>query len=123
LQCVAVCCSVLQCVAGVSVCCQRCFVRIMQYVAVCCSVLQCVAVCCSVYLYAIYTHTHIRMLMYVIYTCTHISHIHIFICTNTHIRTSNIYIHIFISTYSHINMQAHVYNTNKTYTQHIQMCI
>jgi len=33
LQCVAVCCSLLRCVACV---------------AVCCSVLQCVAVCCSV---------------------------------------------------------------------------
>ena len=32
--CVAVCCSVLQCV---------------QYFAMCCSVLQCVAVCCSVF--------------------------------------------------------------------------
>jgi len=40
LQCVAVCCSVLQCVA---VCC-----RVLQCDAVCCSVLQCVAVCCSV---------------------------------------------------------------------------
>ena len=39
-QCVAVCCSVLQCVA---VCCDM-----LQCVAVCCSVLQCVAVCCSV---------------------------------------------------------------------------
>jgi len=36
----AVCCSVLQCVA---VCC-----GVLQCVAVCCSVLQCVAVCCSV---------------------------------------------------------------------------
>jgi len=36
----AVCCSVLQGVAG---CC-----RVLQCVAVCCSVLQCVAVCCSV---------------------------------------------------------------------------
>jgi len=52
LQCVAVCCSVLQCVA---VCCSvrsvemisrtlyKCIV--LQCVAVCCSVLQCVAVC------------------------------------------------------------------------------
>ena len=40
LQCVAVCCSVLQCVA---VCCS-----VLQCVAVCCSALQCVAVCCSV---------------------------------------------------------------------------
>jgi len=54
---VAVCCSVLQCVAVCSeshasqeqviskcnsVCCS-----VLQYVAVCCSVLQCVAVCCS----------------------------------------------------------------------------
>jgi len=44
LQCVAVCCSVLQCVA-LSVCCS-----VLQCLAVCCivSVLQCVAVCCSV---------------------------------------------------------------------------
>jgi len=53
LQCVAVCCSVLQCVAVecmyllsvlqcVAVCCS-----VLQCVAVCCSVLQCVAVCCS----------------------------------------------------------------------------
>ena len=37
----AVCCSVLQCVA---VCCS-----VLQCVAVCCSVLQCAAVCCSVF--------------------------------------------------------------------------
>ena len=49
LQCVAVCCSVLQCIngmvvhtqgAGVDLCC-----KVLQCVAVCCSVLQCVAVC------------------------------------------------------------------------------
>jgi len=39
LQCVAVCCNVLQCVV-------RC-VCASSTVAVCCSVLQCVAVCCS----------------------------------------------------------------------------
>jgi len=53
LQCVAVCCSVLQCVVAtfhgketnesVAVCCS-----VLQCVAVCCSVLQCVAVCCRV---------------------------------------------------------------------------
>jgi len=53
LQCVAVCCSVLQCVVGDQVkqmtvdirnivCCS-----VLQCVAVCCSVLQCVAVCCG----------------------------------------------------------------------------
>jgi len=59
LQCVAVCCSVLQCILSlkadvqtyndvakifrcVAVCCS-----VLQRVAVCCSVLQCVAVCCS----------------------------------------------------------------------------
>ena len=55
LQCVAVCCSALQCeshdialtvsahlsIANVRVVC------VLQCVAVCCSVLQCVAVCCS----------------------------------------------------------------------------
>ena len=49
LQCVAVCCSVLQCVAVI--------LRNVKYISqffsmkhilVCCSVLQCVAVCCSV---------------------------------------------------------------------------
>ena len=47
LQCVAVCCSVLQCVAA---CCSvsQCVGSVLQCVAVCCSVLQCVAVCCSV---------------------------------------------------------------------------
>jgi len=70
LQCVAVCCSVLQCVAVryllssgwvgyvfihcksvlqcvecVAECCS-----VLQCVALCCSVLQCVAVCCSVLL-------------------------------------------------------------------------
>jgi len=41
LQCVVVCCSVLQCVqCGTAVCCS-----VLQCVAVCCSVLQCVAVC------------------------------------------------------------------------------
>jgi len=44
MQCVAVCCSVLQCALQcVAVCC-----NVLQCVAVCCSVLQCVAVCCSV---------------------------------------------------------------------------
>jgi len=38
--CVAVCCSVLQCVAGGAVCCS-----VLQCVAVCCSVLQCVGTC------------------------------------------------------------------------------
>jgi len=42
LQCVAVCCSMLQ-IPRPQVCCS-----VLQYVAVCCSVLQCVAVCCSV---------------------------------------------------------------------------
>jgi len=42
LQCVAVCCSVLQCVAFGCVN-ELCLDRL-----VCCSVLQCVAVCCSV---------------------------------------------------------------------------
>jgi len=45
-MCVAVCCSVLQCVAMcpcVAVCCS-----VLQSVVECCSVLQCVAVCCSV---------------------------------------------------------------------------
>ena len=49
LQCVAVCCSVLQCVRDTH---SSPTVRISdadtQTVAVCCSVLQCVAVCCSV---------------------------------------------------------------------------
>ena len=45
LQCVAVCCSVLQCVAKVMTCMEFFHVYIR---AVCCSVLQCVAVCCSV---------------------------------------------------------------------------
>jgi len=61
LQCVAVCCSVLQCVAVFDVCCSVILETVlaqtrrvadasekMQRVAVCCSVLQCVAVCCSV---------------------------------------------------------------------------
>jgi len=40
LECVGVCCSVLQ---RVAMCCS-----VLQFVAVCCSVLQCVALCCSV---------------------------------------------------------------------------
>jgi len=50
LQCVAVCCGVMQCVVVQmnvnlhnSVCCS-----VLQCVAVCCSVWQCAAVCCSV---------------------------------------------------------------------------
>jgi len=39
LQCVAVCCRVLQCVAVLAVCCRE-----LQCVAGCCRVLQCVAV-------------------------------------------------------------------------------
>ena len=57
LRCVAVCCGVLQCVAGCKTRCQlgngRVFGRTGRHfqkycVAVCCSVLQCAAVCCSV---------------------------------------------------------------------------
>jgi len=44
LQCVAVCCSVLQCVASVF----RESSSVLQCIAVRCSALQCVAVCCSV---------------------------------------------------------------------------
>jgi len=45
-QYVAVCCSVLRCVA---MCCSVSLViRGGQYVAVCCSVLKCVAMCCHV---------------------------------------------------------------------------
>jgi len=57
--CVAVCCSVLQCVAigvlqCVAVCCSaihgKCLLSfcVLQCVAMCCNVLQCVVVCCSV---------------------------------------------------------------------------
>jgi len=56
LQCVAVCCSVLQLEYGLEgsnvfdvsggVCVAVCY-SVLQCVAVCCSVLQCVAVCCS----------------------------------------------------------------------------
>ena len=48
LQCVAVCCSVLQYEDSWDshVCC--CVAMMLQCVVVCCSVLQCVAVCCSV---------------------------------------------------------------------------
>ena len=52
IQCVAVCCSVLQCMLQcVAVCCVLIHIQrrgLIQCVAVCCSVLQCVAVCCSV---------------------------------------------------------------------------
>ena len=63
LRCVAVCCSVLQCVpTALSFCIHTLFITalrpyhmwlvdlicVLQCVAVCCSVLQCVAVCCSV---------------------------------------------------------------------------
>jgi len=44
LQCVAVCCSVLQCVAVL----HPCEPVAAGHVAVCCSVLQCSVVCCSV---------------------------------------------------------------------------
>jgi len=43
LECVAVCCSVLQSVVVCAVCCS-----VLQCAAMCCSVLQCVAVCCSI---------------------------------------------------------------------------
>ena len=43
LQCVAVCCSVLQCVVR-----RERQLALLQGVAVCCNVLECVAVCCRV---------------------------------------------------------------------------
>ena len=50
---IAVCCSVLQCVAAVCYSSvlqgvARCYNRVLQIVAVCCSVLQCLAMYCSV---------------------------------------------------------------------------
>ena len=53
LQCVAVCCSVLQCsmLQYVAVCCSVEQLAVLQCVAVCCSVLQCVAAFCSVLQY------------------------------------------------------------------------
>ena len=45
LQCVAVCVSVLQCVAA---CCNGDKRKGLREDGICCSVLQCVAVCCSV---------------------------------------------------------------------------
>jgi len=48
-QCVAVCCSVLQCVAVRFLTNLR-HCRVLQCVAVCCSLSQCVAMCCSVVL-------------------------------------------------------------------------
>ena len=56
LQCVAVCCSVLQCVVLSS--------NIHQH-SVCCSVLQCVAVCCSVLCYLL-TYTNILKEPYIL---------------------------------------------------------
>ena len=56
LRCVAVCCSVLQCVAGWSV--DRITYKwVLQCVAMCCSVSQCIAVCCS--LKCLSYHTYI----------------------------------------------------------------
>jgi len=48
LQCVAVCCSVLQCVAMQYVVWDGCLAG-KETLTTCCSMLQCVAVCCSVY--------------------------------------------------------------------------
>ena len=51
LQCVAVCCSVLQCVANGGKPYRRRMGMgrlVLQYVAACCSMLQCCAMCCSV---------------------------------------------------------------------------
>jgi len=53
LQCVALCCTLLQCVAVRVEYVGRTlrtyvYIYVLQCVAVCCSVLQCVAVCCSV---------------------------------------------------------------------------
>jgi len=53
LQCVAVCCSVLQCVS------MHC--SALQCVAVCCSVLPCVAVCCHVLQCTLEIATYNRM--------------------------------------------------------------
>jgi len=63
LQCVAVCCSVLQRVAE---CCS-----VLQCVAVCCSVLQCVAVCCSVFTpsYCLINTTRLATKCHCMYCC------------------------------------------------------
>jgi len=51
LQCVAICCSALQCVAAWVCCsgwqCDSVWCSVLQWGAVCCSGWQCVAVCCS----------------------------------------------------------------------------
>jgi len=56
MRCVAVCCSALQCVAVCAVCCS-----VLQNVAECCRVLQSVAVCCSVLQQG--NHTHPRLIL------------------------------------------------------------
>ena len=64
MQCVALCCTVLQCtheLKELEICVLQCVAvccSVLQYVAVRCSVLQCVAVCCSVLQYvAVHTQT------------------------------------------------------------------
>jgi len=48
LQCVAVCCSVLQCAFFLLLLAKKSQFQVLQRAAVCCSVLQCATVCCSV---------------------------------------------------------------------------
>jgi len=105
LQCVAVCCSVLHCVAA---CCS-----VLQCVAVCCSVLHCVAACCGVlqfvaacclfvgvrwYIYIhIYVHIYITVYIYQLcHTCRHSRwHWRMYIYIYTYI-----YVQIHISVYT-----------------------
>ena len=68
-QCVAVCCSVLQCVEKANV--GR---NVLQYAAVCCSVLQCVAVCFSVLQCVAYTHSYVYMCVCAsVYICAYVT--------------------------------------------------
>jgi len=80
LQCVAVCCSVLQCVAAVRCSVLQCVApdtsHVLQCVAVCCSVLQCGVVCCSV------LHLIPRITLCVAHysICNTLQHVRLIIC-------------------------------------------
>jgi len=75
------CCSVLQCVEYVAVCCS-----VLQCVAVCCSVLQCVAVWCA---YRWIVRTSINFSMYT--PCTHIRTIHLYTPSHSYLNHSFTY--------------------------------
>ena len=127
LQCVAVCCSVLQCVAVLftQVLLLLCF-GVSQQVApccsMCCSVLQCVVVCCSVLNDTTRPHLESNRSTYST-RCSTLQHTAALYITLQETHCNALTAHAHTHTHTHAYIHAHVH-TNITHTNtHINLAV